>query len=74
MTTLNGCEATRKSFDFNIFFVSINIVVYFSEKFGLYNVDVYSADKKRIKKKSADFYRTVIATKEIPQDSFTITK
>ncbi len=40
----------------------------YSEKFGLYKVDVNSTDKARIPKKSADFYRRVISTKEIPSD------
>lgn len=38
----------------------------FSEKFGLFAVNMTSSRKERIPKKSTDFMRTVTTTREIP--------
>lgn len=52
----------------NAVLVLLKLKIYFSEKFGLFGVNVNSSDKERIPKKSADFYRRVTDTKEIPQE------
>jgi hypothetical protein len=48
------------------FFTIMFILMFFSEKFGLFQVDFSDPDRKRTAKPSAEFYSKIIKSNKIP--------